>query len=101
MAMGATGRRNDHLGTISSSILSQVHSKESISLQNLLKNLVLGFIVRHSVVNLDWIHDEDVSDDGNDELGHPIGVAEEEKSTGYLLDCIFTEPYTVYFVKML
>ena len=80
MAMGATGRRNDHLGTISSSILSLVHSTESISLQNLLKNLVLGFIVRHSVVNLDWIHDEDVSDDGNDELGHPIGVAEEEKT---------------------
>ena len=52
---------------------------EPISPQNLLKHLVLGFIVRHSVVNLDGIHDKDVADDGNDELRDPVGVTEREK----------------------
>ena len=53
--------------------------KDLISLQNPLKKLVLGFIVRHSVVNLDGVHDEDVADDGNDELRDPVGVTEREK----------------------
>ena len=48
--------------------------KDLISLQNPLKKLVLGFIVRHSVVNLDGVHDEDVADDGNDELRDPERV---------------------------
>ena len=53
--------------------------KDLISLQNPLKKLVLGFIVRHSVVNLDGVHDEDVADDGNDELRDPVGVTEREQ----------------------
>ena len=75
--IGSTGRRKDHLQTISSSGLSL--PTESISLQNLLKKLVLRFIVRHFVVNLDGIHDKDVADDGNDELRDPIGVTERKK----------------------
>ena len=51
----------------------------SFSLQNLLKKLVLGFVVRHPVVDLDGIHDKDVADDGNDELRDPVGVTEREK----------------------
>ena len=52
----------------------------SISPHNLIKDLLLGFIVRHSVVNLDGIHDKDVADDGNDELRDPVGVTEREKN---------------------
>ena len=52
----------------------------SISPQNLIKDLLLGFIVRHSVVNLDGIHDKDVADDGNDELRNPVGVTEIENN---------------------
>ena len=26
-------------------------------------------------MNLDWIHDEDIADDGDDKLAEPVGVA--------------------------
>ena len=78
MRIGSMGRRKDHLRTISSSCLPD--PKDSISLENPLKKLVLGFIVRHSVVDLDGIHHKDVADDRDDELRHPVGVTEREKT---------------------
>ena len=71
---------------------------EPISPQNLLKHLVLGFIVRHSVVDLDGIHHKDVADDGNDELRDPIGVTERKTESNCLLDYFHAEPYTVNLV---
>ena len=41
--------------------------------------LVLGFGRRHSIVNLDGIHDKYVADDGNDELRDPVTVTEKKK----------------------
>ena len=41
--------------------------------------LVLGFGRRHPVVDLDGVHDKDVADDGNDELGDPVTVTEKKK----------------------
>ena len=47
---------------------------KSFSQQDLLEKRVLGFVVRHPVVDLDGIHDEDVADDGDDELRDPERV---------------------------
>ena len=51
---------------------------KSISQEDFLEMLVLGFGRRHSIVNLDGIHDKYVADDGNDELRDPVTVTEKK-----------------------
>ena len=75
MKIGSPARRNDHLGQYR--VLDCVYRGmdiKSILQQDFLEKRVLGFVVRHPVVDLDWIHDEDVADDGNDELRDPERV---------------------------
>ena len=73
---------------------------ESVSLQNLLKKLVFGFVVWHPVVDLYGIHDKDVADDGDDELRDPIGVTGGQKTCADRYE-VFLITHTVYLVKLL
>lgn len=80
MKIGNIGRRNESLEVISK-FQNPLFSEKCINIshQNLLENLVLGFVVWHSVVDLNGVHDKDVADDGNDELRDPIGVTGEQE----------------------
>ena len=80
MKIGSTARRNDHLEQYRVSIDCVYRGMDikSISQQDLLEKRVLGFVVRHPVVDLSGIHDEDVADDGDNELRDPVAVTEKK-----------------------